>query len=326
MILNENKYIIYDRPVVKNAKYYFRLALMVSVELFFKLLFLKKKKFEPKKYHISICSCFKDEAPFIKEWIEYHLMIGVDHFYLYNNNSTDGYMDVLLEYIDKGIVTLTDFPQIPVQQAAYQHWYDNYRGETDWVSFLDLDEFFTPLKHDNLPEWLSENDRFPVLSIYWKMFGTSGAMEHDYNRLVTEQYTVSWQKLDGIGKLLINTNYAIEKITRVSMHNTHVMYKGFSIPPINTYGHFIFSDLNRTSKRVPNIQVNHYWSKAFKCYEQKHKKGSGAFAKSWKTFDKFLWHENHNISSDFSIYRFLIQLKLRMGINGNECRKEQTNS
>ena len=39
-----------------------------------------------RKYHIGICSIFKNEAPFLKEFIVYHKMIGVDHFYLYNNN------------------------------------------------------------------------------------------------------------------------------------------------------------------------------------------------------------------------------------------------
>jgi len=38
------------------------------------------------KYRISLCLIFKNEAPFLKEWLDYHLSIGIDHFYLYNNN------------------------------------------------------------------------------------------------------------------------------------------------------------------------------------------------------------------------------------------------
>ena len=38
------------------------------------------------QYEVSICAMYKNEAKYILEWIEYHLMIGVDHFYLYNNN------------------------------------------------------------------------------------------------------------------------------------------------------------------------------------------------------------------------------------------------
>lgn len=51
------------------------------------------------KYKIALCLIFKNEAPFLKEWLDYHLTIGVDHFYLYNNNSDDNYLDVLNTYI-----------------------------------------------------------------------------------------------------------------------------------------------------------------------------------------------------------------------------------
>ena len=51
------------------------------------------------KYQVSLCLIFKNEAPFLKEWLDYHLTIGVSHFYLYNNNSDDNYLDVIKPYI-----------------------------------------------------------------------------------------------------------------------------------------------------------------------------------------------------------------------------------
>lgn len=32
--------------------------------------------------YLSICATFKDEAPYIPEWIEFHRRVGVDHFFL----------------------------------------------------------------------------------------------------------------------------------------------------------------------------------------------------------------------------------------------------
>ena len=322
MAIKENDYLIYDEPVIKNLKYYLRYSLAVCIDLFYKILFLKRKSFTPKKYHISICGCFKNEARFVKEWIEYHLMMGVEHFYLYNNNSDDNYQEILQPYIDKGIVTLEHYSHVPAQPGIYQHWYENYRQESDWVSFLDFDEFFVPLKHDNLKDWLDENGKYPVLLIYWKMFGTSGLMNHDDNKLCIEQYTVSWPKLDAVGKLLVNTNYDIVELITGSMHYLKVKYLGFQIPPINIFNHFVLPGIHRTNSKEPDIQLNHYWSKAFDIYELKHKRGSGSFAKSWKTFDKFLWHEKHNTSSDYAIYRFLVQFKLRMQNDGDNSGKE----
>lgn len=61
-------------------------------------------------YNLVICAIFKNEARYLKEWVEYHRMVGVEHFYLYNNDSTDNYKEELKYYLDNNIVTLTDVP------------------------------------------------------------------------------------------------------------------------------------------------------------------------------------------------------------------------
>ena len=52
------------------------------------------------KYDLAVCAIFKNEARFLKEWIEFYKLIGVEHFYLYNNFSNDNYQDVLQPYIN----------------------------------------------------------------------------------------------------------------------------------------------------------------------------------------------------------------------------------
>lgn len=93
------------------------------------------------KYQVSLCLIFKNEAPFLKEWLDYHLTVGVNHFYLYNNNSDDNYKEIVKPYVEKGIVTLIEWPYDHSQFKAYKHCYDNFRSETNWLSFLDADEF-----------------------------------------------------------------------------------------------------------------------------------------------------------------------------------------
>ena len=39
------------------------------------------------KYQVSACLIFKDCGRYLAEWIEFHHMAGIEHFYLYNNNS-----------------------------------------------------------------------------------------------------------------------------------------------------------------------------------------------------------------------------------------------
>ena len=38
---------------------------------------------------LAVVSIFKDEAPYLDEWLQFHRAQGVAHFYLYNNGSTD---------------------------------------------------------------------------------------------------------------------------------------------------------------------------------------------------------------------------------------------
>ena len=33
-------------------------------------------------YDLAVVAIFKDEARYLKEWLDYHLLAGVEHFYL----------------------------------------------------------------------------------------------------------------------------------------------------------------------------------------------------------------------------------------------------
>lgn len=52
-------------------------------------------------------SISKNEAPYIKEWIEFHKLVGFTKFYFYDNESEDNTVDILKPYIDSGLVEYT---------------------------------------------------------------------------------------------------------------------------------------------------------------------------------------------------------------------------
>ena len=132
--ITENKYFIFDNPHVYNLKWFVKNVLYFPFEAVYhcRLAFCRVKP-RSKKYKVAICAIFKNEANYMKEWIEFHQMMGVDHFYLYNNNSADDYFSVLSQYIEKGIVTLVEWPEVPGQLTAYKNWYEKYRFETKWA-------------------------------------------------------------------------------------------------------------------------------------------------------------------------------------------------
>lgn len=69
-------------------------------------------------------------------------LIGIEHFYLYNNNSTDNYEEVLKPYIDKGLVTLIDWPQEHSQRQAYHNAWESFKQECNWICFWMLMSLF----------------------------------------------------------------------------------------------------------------------------------------------------------------------------------------
>lgn len=277
------------------------------------------------KYDFALCLIFKNEAAFLKEWIDYHRTIGVEHFYLYNNNSTDNYIDILEPYISEGIVTLIDFPYEKSQMKAYKDCYEKYKSETKWMAFIDADEFICPRYDHNIKSWLKKFDKYPAIVIYWLNFGTNGKIKHDYSQNVIEQYTLTSDKFWPEGKTIINTRYEIANYdTWYLHHQTHTYYTilgiRFSLPAINQYKKFnLIGKVGKKKSYSTNeatIQINHYFMKAWDIYCKKAHEtdvyyGSDAPRKNLKyMFDK----EESCIKSDYTIYRFLVRMKLTQGI------------
>jgi hypothetical protein len=293
------------------------------------IFFLKKKTKGNKKYHVSLCAIFKNEALFLKEWIEFHKIIGIDHFYLYNNESSDNYIEILKPYIDEGIISLIEWPYPQAQMQAYKHFYENYRNETDWISFLDIDEFICPKYVQTIEEWLIPYRKYPVIMIYWKMFGTSGLMKHNYDSLVIEQYTVSWDKFYHIGKCIINTDYDISTFNSSYVHHSpwvkvKVLWMNLKIPPINQFKRFFWFNIFLGSKnelQKSTIQINHYWSKSWDIYSEKMKRSDVFYKKNpKKNMEYFYFHEKENRTSDYIIFRYIINLKLNMLLRNNKSK------
>lgn len=321
---------------MKAIKLMLRILILILYNIVLRVILSGKER--ECKYRVSICGIFKNEAPFLKEWVEYHLMVGIDHFYLYNNNSEDNYMDVLSPYIERGIVEVKLWVQNHAQMSAYKDFYDNKRNETFWVSFLDIDEFIClrkvfysknwkanfnhNLKCNNIKTWLKSYNKYPGVLIYFKMFGTSGHQNHDFNKLVTEQYTVSWPGLYKIGKCFINTRYEIATYDTQTHHCPTMWVKilglKLKVHPVNVFKIFVDYDIHFSKLYRDNwasAQINHYWSKAWDIYSEQMKMTDVYFQESPKRdINYFYYHEEHNVSVDYAIYKYLIQLKTRMGL------------
>lgn len=317
--VSKSKYLYAPRRY--NIKLYIRFYITLFEKFLYRIaldMFHPRKTIE-KKYKISICSIFKNEAQYIKEWIEFHKIVGVDHFYLYNNNSNDNFRDVLEPYISDGLVTLIEWPMAQGQIPAYNNCIENYSSETKWIGFIDLDEFVVP-NHDNtIYDFLSrfEKNR-PVVFINWKIFCSSGKISRDKNNLVTEDFFVCWDKYSDVGKCFFNTKYLYnskDKRNKLCHHSMWGKYKGINLPMVNVFNRIVLGGFHSVPSSDFPIQINHYFTKSYEEYYEKKSKGDVYYEKNPHDDDYFFAHESFCNSTDWHIYKYLIKLKLAMGID-----------
>lgn len=287
-------------------------SILVNLVLFLYNTFFKKKK--DFKYTISACCMFKNESSFLDEWIKYHLVVGIDHFYLYNNNSDDNFIEILSPYIDSGIVELIDWPYESSQMRAYEDCYKKNKFETNWLTFIDIDEFVCPISSDNIKSWLHSYSKYPGVAVYWKQFGSNGRIIHGKEKYVIEQYTQCWPKHSTLTKMFCNMNFEIKSFDTPHLICSYLF--GLKIPPINQYFKLIFLEVHRTSKIENSIQINHYWGKAWNCFVDSKINRSDVYYPDSREMSELRLkllksHESMCTVRDFTIHRFLLYTKLK---------------
>jgi hypothetical protein len=240
--------------------------------LFFYLVIFSSLQAEEKgcRYFLSICAIFRDEAPYLEEWIEYHRLVGAEHFYLYNNNSQDHYLEVLAPYIAQGVVELIDWPSRYVtedwlsdQIKAHNHCLEKCREETAWVGFIDMDEFILPLDRADLVFFLSEYADQPEVGgirINWQLFGTSGLEEIPPDKLLIESLTLKapWnyetiEDEDDVDNTAIKSIVRPKCVKRFQIHGG-TYHEGFYAIPKGAIG-------PTQPIQVERICINHYWTR-----------------------------------------------------------------
>ncbi len=165
------------------------------------VLYLQTEFLTAKMYDLAICTIFKNEAPYLEEWIEYHKLVGVEHFYLYNNESEDNFLNVLKPFIELGEVTLIHWPDrssneytdtlyawvYSTQMSACEDAISLAKNKTKWIAAIDVDEFIVPVQENSIPAVLSKYEKqFPGVAVFWDLFGTSNLDLIPPNKLLIE--------------------------------------------------------------------------------------------------------------------------------------------
>ena len=150
-------------------------------------------------YELVVASMFYNEAPYLREWVEYHRMAGVDHFWLYNDNSTDNWKEVLLPFMEEGLVEVFNWPIYPS------------------TAFINVFEKDTSLLKESL-----EKDMLPYVEGIAKLMNTGSSFWSYYNFIGRQcmVFKESLKKGKGVAKW----------VTFIDIDEFILPIKGASIP------------------------------------------------------------------------------------------------
>lgn len=164
----------------------------------------------PKNY-LSACLCFQNAAGYLTEWLAFYAALGVEHFYLYNNDSTDRYQPVIAPYLDAGVATLIDYPGRGQQHAMYAHCLSTFGERTRWLMFCDDDEFLFPVNDISLPDALASYETFAGIAVSWMLYGSSGHWERPRG-LVVENYAMRFALPDNHVKCIVDPRRVVRPL------------------------------------------------------------------------------------------------------------------
>lgn len=218
------------------------------------------------KYALAICAVFKDESFFLKQWIEFHRLMGADHFYLYNNGSSEEDLNILKPYIEVGLVDLIEWPVETknqkeyltlLQLPAYNHALEIVKGSAHWAAFIDLDEFLCPVHHNNMVELLEEYKDCAGIALNWQTFGTSNIDQIENDQLIIENFlwkAPSWWEMNKYIKMVVQPN-----TVECFADNPHFCLFREGYYAVNSDKIPIYDLCEMQPILVDTVRIHHYW-------------------------------------------------------------------
>ena len=228
-------------------------------------------------YDMAVVVTIKNEAPYIKEWIDFHILAGVDHFYIYDHGSTDNLKEILQPYIELGVVTYQTYPERLNMMTVYNDALREYRFFCRYIAFIDADEFIFPKSNKSISEVtdeiLEDNSHAGGLAVNWQIFGSNFQEKADYTKGVLERFTrraeknfyIDNESMSTLGNVHIKTIVNPRRVHLIDNPHWAEYFQGFNA--VNENGEGIETLNNPVT--VEKIVVHHY---AIKSYEENEKR------------------------------------------------------
>lgn len=153
-----------------------------------------------RKLPLGITTIQRNRAPWIKEWVAFHYLVGFRKFYIYLHKCSDDTEKILTKLekkFDIKIFIVDPNLEWPMMKC-YQDSYANFGDEVDWMAYIDGDEFLFSTSADSMEAALKNysnksstesvlDKKMSALGVYWSCFGSSGHIEEP-SGLIIENY------------------------------------------------------------------------------------------------------------------------------------------
>ncbi len=137
---------------------------------------------------VAIMAIAKNESRYIKEWLDYHRNLGIDRFYIINNDDPDEntMYDMLKDESDVvqfNVPGAEELKKVGKQEGVYNSLYQNVikkAGDVKWLAVIDIDEFLY-FNGKSIKEFLSDsifNDT-DVIHLNWRLYGDNGQIYYE---------------------------------------------------------------------------------------------------------------------------------------------------
>ncbi len=296
---------------IYNAKYIKLLRLALKILLNQTLKTFNDFYVDCPPVYLSIVCIAKNEAPYIKEWIEYHKLAGVERFYFYDNESADNTREVLEPYIQDGTVIYNYIKGKCLQISAYKDAIVKYKKQTRWLAIIDLDEYIVPVEKNSIPDFLKDYEQFPAVGINRVVFDSNGYKTKPVSDggLVTANFTRVMKDYDNVINRHIKSIVDPDKV--IDIYNPHYAEYKKSQHAVNENLEIIDGPFTN-SYSIKKIRINHYYTKSAEEYLNKIERGR-ATVKSKRDFDE----QSVNFREytyDYVIQKYVSELKKIMNI------------
>ncbi|ESQ46888.1 hypothetical protein EUTSA_v10028205mg, partial [Eutrema salsugineum] len=218
----------------------------------------KKKRFET-----CVCSMTRNTANVLREWVMYHAGIGVQRWFIYDNNSDDDIVSEITNLKKRGYNISRHFwPWIKTQEAGFANCAIRSQRECDWVAFIDVDEFFYIPSGQTLIEVIrnhttpSSSGAIGEIRTPCHSFGPSGLRDPPRDGVTAAHKSII--RPESLNATLINI-----------MHHFHLR-EGF-----------VFADVDKGT-----MVINHYKYQVWDIFKEKFKRRVATYVANWQNKEK----------------------------------------